>query len=54
MWAKIGPTGVLDHPSRIFLLDPQGHQREIYNLEFLKADPCSKTCEGCFAEYPKK
>ena len=29
------PTGALDHPSRIFLLDPRGHQREIYNLEFL-------------------
>lgn len=36
MWAKIGPSGTLDHPSRIFLIDPQGRQREIYNLEFLK------------------
>jgi cytochrome oxidase Cu insertion factor (SCO1/SenC/PrrC family) len=35
MWAKIGPSGVLDHPSRIFLVDPQGRIREIYNLEFL-------------------
>ncbi len=35
MWAKIGPSGVLDHPSRIFLIDPRGRQREIYNLEFL-------------------
>ncbi len=33
MWAKIGPTGVLDHPSRIFLIDAKGRQREIYNLE---------------------
>jgi protein SCO1/2 len=38
MWAKSDPTGALDHPSRIFLLDQQGHQREIYNLEFLKAE----------------
>jgi protein SCO1 len=35
MWVKAGPTGALDHPSRIFLLDPRGRQREIYNLEFL-------------------
>lgn len=35
MWAKVGPSGVLDHPSRIFLVDPQGRQREIYNLETL-------------------
>lgn len=35
MWVKAGPTGALDHPSRIFLLDPRGHRREIYNLEFL-------------------
>ena len=38
MWAKIGPGGVLDHPSRIFLVDPHGRQREIYNLEFLEPD----------------
>jgi protein SCO1/2 len=38
MWVRTGPNGVLDHPSRIFLLDPRGHQREIYNLEFLKPD----------------
>jgi protein SCO1/2 len=36
MWAKPGPAGMLDHPSRIFLLDPRGHQREIYSLEFLR------------------
>ena len=35
MWVKAGPTGALDHPSRIFLIDPRGRQREIYNLEFL-------------------
>ena len=35
MWARIGPSGVLDHPSRIFLIDPRGRQREIYNLDFL-------------------
>jgi protein SCO1/2 len=36
MWVKPGPAGTLDHPSRIFLLDPRGHQREIYSLEFLR------------------
>ena len=45
------PAGVLDHPSRIFLLDPHGHQREIYNLEFLNGGvPCSKTCGCCLPE----
>jgi protein SCO1/2 len=38
MWAKVGPSGVIDHPSRIFLLDPKGHRREIYNLESLTPD----------------
>jgi protein SCO1/2 len=36
MWVKPGPAGALDHPSRIFLVDPRGHQREIYSLEFLR------------------
>jgi protein SCO1/2 len=36
MWVKPGPAASLDHPSRIFLLDPRGHQREIYSLEFLR------------------
>jgi protein SCO1/2 len=35
MWVKPGPSGALDHPSRIFLVDPNGRQREIYNLDFL-------------------
>ena len=36
MWAKPAPNGQLDHPSRIFLVDPHGRVREIYNLNFLK------------------
>lgn len=35
MWVKTGRNGVLDHPSRLFLIDPNGRQREIYNLETL-------------------
>jgi protein SCO1/2 len=38
MWARVGPSGVLDHPSRIFLIDPAGRQREIYSLETLDAE----------------
>jgi protein SCO1/2 len=38
MWARIGPTGTLDHPSRIFLIDPNGRRREIYNLQFLQPE----------------
>ena len=54
MWAKIGPTGVLDHPSRIFLLDKQGRQREIYNLEFLKERNRSSGCGGVARRSSKK
>jgi protein SCO1 len=54
MWAKIGPAGVLDHPSRIFLLDPQGHQREIYNLEFLKTETVVQDVEELLDELSKK
>ena len=36
MWAKPAANGQLDHPSRVFLVDPQGRVREIYNLEFLR------------------
>lgn len=35
MWAKRDAQGVLDHPSRTFLLDTRGHVREIYNLDLL-------------------
>ena len=38
MWVKSDPAGVLDHPSRIFLIDARGRQREIYNLEFLTSE----------------
>jgi protein SCO1/2 len=38
MWARVGPSGAIDHPSRVFLLDPAGHQREIYSLETLDAE----------------
>jgi protein SCO1 len=38
MWVKGDQTGVLDHPSRIFLIDSSGREREIYNLEFLKPE----------------
>jgi protein SCO1/2 len=38
MWVKSNATGVLDHPSRIFLIDENGCEREIYNLEFLKPE----------------
>jgi protein SCO1/2 len=36
MWAKPAANGQLDHPSRIFLIDPQNRIREIYNLNFMK------------------
>ena len=36
MWARPAANGQLDHPSRVFLVDPQGRIREIYNLDFLR------------------
>ena len=36
MWVRPAANGQLDHPSRIFLVDPRGRIREIYNLNFLK------------------
>jgi protein SCO1/2 len=50
MWVKPGPAGTLDHPSRIFLLDPQGHRREIYSLEFLRPAAVVGDVEAVLAE----
>jgi len=36
IWAKPAANGQLDHPSRVYLVDPKGSIREIYNLEFLR------------------
>ncbi len=36
MWARPAPNGQLDHPSRVFLVDPKGRIREIYNLDFFR------------------
>jgi protein SCO1 len=38
VWVKSNAAGVLDHSSRIFLIDQNGHEREIYSLEFLKPE----------------
>jgi protein SCO1 len=35
IWTKRNSSGVLDHSSRVFLLDASGREREIYNLDFL-------------------
>lgn len=50
MWVKTLPDGTLDHPSRIFLLDPHGRRREIYNLEFLTPDSVLRDVRGLLAE----
>jgi protein SCO1 len=52
MWAKVGPSGVLDHPSRIFLIDPRGRQREIYNLEFLTPEAILQDVRTVLQESP--
>jgi protein SCO1/2 len=50
MWVRPGPAGALDHPSRIFLLDPGGHQREIYSLEYLRPATVVHDVETVLAE----
>jgi protein SCO1/2 len=50
MWVKRDSNGVLDHPSRVFLIDPSGRQREIYNLEFLKAETVVEDVRGLIDE----
>jgi protein SCO1/2 len=54
MWAKTDPSGAIDHPSRIFLLDRNGHEREIYNLEFLKEQTVIQDVRSLLAEKPGK
>ena len=51
MWARRNASGVLDHPSRIFLIDPKGRQREIYSLEFLKPESVVKDVRGLLDEW---
>ena len=51
MWARRDPaTGVLDHPLRVFLLDPRGHIREIYNLQFLTPAAVLEDVRGVLSE----
>lgn len=50
MWARPGPSGSLDHPSRVFLVDPRGRQREIYNLSFLNPDAVLKDVRSLLEE----
>jgi protein SCO1/2 len=33
-WTKKLPKGDLDHPARVYLIDPAGNIREIYSLAF--------------------
>jgi protein SCO1/2 len=54
MWAKADPSGAIDHPSRIFLLDPSGHEREIYSLEFLKEQTVIQDVRSLLAEKRSK
>src|SRR4051794_16980693 len=50
MWARTNAAGVLDHPSRIFLVDPRGRRREIYNLEFLTPESVLQDVRTVLAE----
>lgn len=50
MWVKALPGGALDHPSRVFLLDARGRQREIYNLESLAPQVVLEDVRGLLDE----
>jgi protein SCO1/2 len=54
MWARKNAAGVLDHPSRIFLLDGRGHRREIYSLESLRPETVRRDVEGLLEESPNR
>lgn len=50
MWAKPAANGQLDHPSRVYLVDPAGRVREIYNLDFLRLPWVMEDIEGLLRE----
>ncbi len=50
MWARPAPNGQLDHPSRVYLVDPRGRLREIYNLDFLRAPWVAEDIERLLLE----
>ena len=50
--SRADSNGVLDHPSRVFLIDPRGRQREIYNLEFLKPESVVEDVRELLGEKP--
>jgi protein SCO1/2 len=54
MWVKSDAQGVLDHPSRIFLIDGSGHEREIYSLEFLKPETVLEDVRDLLSESSAK
>jgi cytochrome oxidase Cu insertion factor (SCO1/SenC/PrrC family) len=33
-WTRAAPNGDVDHPARVYLIDPAGRIREIYSLAF--------------------
>jgi protein SCO1/2 len=49
MWARTNDQGVLDHPSRIFLVDPRGRQRDIYHLELLQPEAVVRDVRSVFS-----
>lgn len=50
MWARPAANGQLDHPSRVYLVDPRGRLREVYNLDFLRAPWVAEDIERLLQE----
>lgn len=54
MWARRTGDGALDHPSRVFLVDPRGREREIYSLEFLRPPAVLDDVKAVLDEHARK
>jgi protein SCO1/2 len=50
MWARPLPSGSLDHPSRVFLVDKRGRIREVYNLDYFKPEWVVEDVRGLLGE----
>jgi len=51
-WTKKLPKGELDHPARVYLIDPRGNIREIYSLAFFNEKQALIDIRALAAEAP--
>ncbi len=51
-WTRPQPNGDIDHPARIYLIDPRGDIREIYSLSFFNERQAFLDIRALFREFP--